>query len=428
MDDHGLSDLRFKGYSNDQLAHQIDALRAGVGSQSFHDAATALVKLSVELAETDRVLRLQLAEIGVTWQGEAAEGGVNATKAASVYADQTAPSVNESATVAASQAGEFSHTRNSAPESKCLRGPTQNTGFDQIMGALGHTTDHAKDVQATNAARDQAVAGMTGYQNGSRDALGRVQTLPVPPGMNLETRPAGVGTDVSRVGFDGPRGGGFTPGGPGAGPGPVTEFPGGGQGTGAPLPGGPGTPGAPGQPPTPGGPGGPGGGQGPHTGVGPFTPLQNPGGAPPGAPPRGVPNPLFVAETAALAGAGAGGAALGQAAEKDRLTRGRPAPGQAAEGAQGQAKPTPDGKQAAGKGAATLGAPPEDEARAVRNAEKFGAKPGKASGTPLMQPASTAKDEEDAEHVRRFGIDSGDVFEDERLISPALLGEDEQAD
>ncbi len=65
----------------------------------------------------------------------------------------------------------------------------------------------------------------------------------------------------------------------------------------------------------------------------------------------------------------------------------------------------------------------------MRNAEKFGAKPGRASGTPLMQPASTAKDEEDTEHVRRFGIDSGDVFEDERLISPALIGdEDEQAD
>lgn len=423
MDDYGLSDLRFQGYTNEQLAHQIDALRAGQGSDSFHGAATALIKLSVELAETDRVLRLQLAELGVTWQGEAAEGGVNATKAASVYADQTVPSVNESATGAASQAGEFAHTRNSAPDSKCLRGPTRASGFDQFMGALGHTTDHAKDVQATNAARDAAVAGMSGYQNGSRDALGRVQTLPVPPGMELETRPAGTGTDVSRVGFDGPRGGGFAPGGPGAGT--ITELPGGGQpGPGGPFsgPGGPGQPGSPGQP---GGPGGP-GNQGPHTGVGPFTPPLNPGGTPPGAPPRGVPNPLFVAETAALAGAGAGGAALGQASEKDRLVRGR----QGAPGAQEPHGQPGQNKQAPGKGgAAALGAPPEDEARAVRNAEKFGAKQGRPSGTPLMQPASTAKDEEDTEHVRRFGVDSGDVFEDGRLISPALIGdEDEQAD
>src|SRR5438874_1434982 len=115
--DYGLSDLRFVGYTNDQLAQQVDGLRNGPGSESFHNAATALVKLSVELAETDRVLRLQLAELGVTWQGEAGEGGVNATKAASIYADEAVPTVDESAKGAATQSGEFTHTRNSAPDS-----------------------------------------------------------------------------------------------------------------------------------------------------------------------------------------------------------------------------------------------------------------------------------------------------------------------
>jgi hypothetical protein len=45
-----------------------------------------------------------------------------------------------------------------------------------------------------------------------------------------------------------------------------------------------------------------------------------------------------------------------------------------------------------------------------------------------MQPAAgSAKGEDDGEHVRRYGIDSEDVFEDDRLISPALIGdEDEQ--
>jgi hypothetical protein len=417
MDDYGLGDLRFKGYSNEQLAQQVDALRGGQGSQSFHDAATALVKLSVELAETDRVLRLQLAEIGVTWQGEAAEGGVNATKAASVYADEAVPSVNESAKGVATQSGEFSHTRNSAPDAKCLRGPTQDSGFDRFMGALGHTTDHAKDVQATNAARDQAVSGLTGYQNGSSDALGKVQTLPVPPGMDLVTRPAESGPGVSPVGFDGPRGAfGPAPGAPGAG-GTLTEIPGGGT----PGPGGPFS--GPGGPGAPGGPGGPlqGPGGGPQTGVGPLTPLQTPAGAGPGGLPKGVANPLYVAETAALASAGAGGALAGDAAEKDRLVRNRPGGGQ-------PQTPGRTPEERLTKGTA-LGGVPEDEARAVRNAEKFGAQPRRQTGAPLMQPASTAKDEEDAEHVRRFGIDSGDVFEDERLISPSLIGdEDEQAD
>jgi hypothetical protein len=130
-----------------------------------------------------------------------------------------------------------------------------------------------------------------------------------------------------------------------------------------------------------------------------------------------VPNPAFVAETAALAGAGAGGAAAGGALEKDRLVRGRPG---------AQSPPGPEGKPA--KGTAALGAVPEDEARAVRNAERFGAKTGKPGASPMMQPAAgSANSEDDGEHVRRYGIDSGDVFEDDRLISPALIGdEDEQ--
>jgi hypothetical protein len=46
-------------------------------------------------------------------------------------------------------------------------------------------------------------------------------------------------------------------------------------------------------------------------------------------------------------------------------------------------------------------------------------------GGSLMQPAvASAQDEEDASHVRKYGIDSGDEFEDDRLISPALIGED----
>jgi hypothetical protein len=127
---------------------------------------------------------------------------------------------------------------------------------------------------------------------------------------------------------------------------------------------------------------------------------------------------MLVAETAALAGAGAGGAAAGEAAERDRLVRGKP--GGAQPGTQG-----PEGKS--GKGAATLGAPPEEEARSVRNAEKFGARQAKPGGAQLMQPAAgSAKGEDDGEHVRRYGIDSGDVFEDERLIAPSLIGEDDE--
>lgn len=412
--DFGLRDLRFAGYSNEQLARQVDGLRSGAGSESLQNAARALVSLAAGLAETDRVLRLQLAEIGVSWQGQAAEGGVAATKDASVYADEAVPSVSESAKGITTQSGQFSHARNSAPDSQALCGPTQLNGWDRFNGWIGHTTDHAEQVRATNAAREQAVAGMNGYQSGSADALGRVRALPVPPGMDLVTRPAGTGTDVSGVGFAGPRGAGapgFGGSGAGAGGGGVPGIPGG------PTPGvpfsGPGDPGNPGLPGPPGQPG-------PTTGVGPPPPPSPIPAGNPAPLPKGVPSPLFVAETAALAGAGAGGAAAGAAAERDRLVRGRPGmPGQ---------PPAPGTPQqpAPGKGPSALSSVPDDEARAVRNAEKFGAKPGRQTGTPLMQPAAGAAGDEDAEHVRKFGIDSGDVFEDDRLISPALIGDEDE--
>jgi hypothetical protein len=136
---------------------------------------------------------------------------------------------------------------------------------------------------------------------------------------------------------------------------------------------------------------------------------------------------MFLAETAALAGAGAGGAAAGAAAERDRLVRGRPGAGP---GAVPGGAPASEGKAPPGRGAtppgAPLGAPPDDEARSVRNAERFGAKVGKPGAPPLMQPATgSTPGEEDAEHVRKYGIDSGDVFEDGRLIAPALIGDDD---
>jgi hypothetical protein len=430
--DHGLGDLRFEGYDNEALAGQVDALRNGPGSSSLQDAARALVTLAGELGETDRILRLQLVDIGVSWQGQAADGGTQATQAAAVYATDAVKPVGESAAGVATQSGEFSHTRNSVPDSGTLRGPTQMNGVDRFCDLFGHTTDHAKQVQATTAARDQAIACMNGYQSGSQAALGQASALPVPPGMDLVARPVDTGTQVSSVGgLPVGGGGGFTPGGStvpgpvGGGGGDLTGgvpggFPGGGPGgTAGELPGGlPGGP-VPGQ--VPGAPavGGPGG----RVGVGPVTPT--PGGLPvEGAPPvgpRGTPS-LFVADAAAIAGAGAQGAAVGATAEKDRLVRGRP--GGAVPGEEGA-----PGRSGGQKGATPLAGEPPEEARSVRNAERYGARLGRPEGNSILQPATgSAPDEEDGEHVRKFGVESGDLFEDGRMTSPSSIGDEDELD
>jgi hypothetical protein len=402
--DHGLRDLRFEGYGHHELADQIDGLRHGRGSEGLHRAAAALMYLAKSLAKTDAVLRLELAKIGVEWQGQAAEGGTAATENASIFADDAVKPVTVSSGGVDSQGDSFTHTRNSAPDSGTLRGPTEQNGIDQFAGFLGHTTDHARRVEATNAARDQAVADLNGYNSASQDALNRYRPLPVPPGMDLNAQPVDDGTSVSSVGGPSVGGAGLVPGGsgvPGA-PG-TTGFPGGGPG-GPPFAGPPGTP----------GPGLPGGG----TAIGPMNPpLTGPPATGPGGLPgalRPVVSPLFMADAAAMMGAGGAGAAAG-GAERDRLARGGRGAGSAGATAGG----------AKGGGVPVAGVP-DDEARAARNAERFGAKTGKPAGSFMQPAAGSARREEDEEHVRRYGIDSGDVFDDDRRVAPQALGEDDE--
>jgi hypothetical protein len=396
--DYGLSNLRFDGYSNEQLAAQVEGLRDGSGSETLYNAVSALASLAKGLTDTDQTLRDQLQEIGVTWQGEAAGGGTDATENASIYAGDATSPVQDSAKSVDTQGASFSTTRNGAPEAGTLRGPTEENLGDKVSGFFGHTTDHTKDVRATNQARDQAVDGMNGYQQSSSSALQNSQALPVPPGMNLVAQPVEQPIGTTHVQ-------GVTPGG---GLSPAGGGPGGGPGGGGPLLSG-GVSGTPGGPTNVGLPGS-------TTGIGPTT---TPGQLPtiPGAGPGGLRaplGPLAMAEAAAVMGAGGAGGA-GAAAQGERTVRGG---GGGAGGA---------GAKALGKGATPLGAAPEEEARAARNAERFGARTGRP-GSSIMQPAAGGRrgeGEDDSEHVRRYGIDSGDVFEDDRVVAPESIGDED---
>jgi hypothetical protein len=117
---------------------------------------------------------------------------------------------------------------------------------------------------------------------------------------------------------------------------------------------------------------------------------------------------MLMAEAATAMGAG-GASGAGAGAERDRLAR--------------------TGKPGAGslKSGVPLGAAPEEDARAARNAERFGAKTGRP-GASIMQPAAagrSAEDEEDKEHVRRYGVESSDVFDDDRVVAPESIGDDD---
>jgi hypothetical protein len=393
--DHGLSDLRFSGYDNEALAQQVDGLRSGLGAGSLNDAVSALMALAEGLADTDEALRQQLAEIGVSWQGEAADGGTSATENASIYAEQSQGPVTDSAQGVESQSDTFSTTKNGAPDSGSLRGPTELNGVDQFAGFFGHTTDHAQQVKDTNASRQAAIDSMNGYQANSSQAIDKSQALPVPPGLSISAQPVGMTTHSSSVNYVGPNSG-LVPGStPGSGPAPSFT-----PGTNPvnPLP----TTGP--NPPVP---------NPPITGPGPLP--GNPS-IPTTAPPlpsalRAAVNPLLMADAATAIGAGS--ATAGPGAERERLARNPAAKGPV-------------------KNGVPIGSAPDEEARAARNAERFGAKTGRPAGS-IMQPAAAAtgrnvEGEEDQEHVRRYGVESSDVFEDQRVVAPELIGDEDDDD
>jgi hypothetical protein len=262
-----------------------------------------------------------------------------------------------------------------------LNGPTEQNGVDQFMGFLGHTTDHAKQVKETNAARQQAIDAMNNYQQNSVDALNKSSALPVPPGMNLNVQPVDTGTHVSSVGSSvgNGGGGGFTPSGLAPG-GSTAGLPSGGSG-----------PGGGGLPPV-GGPGQPVTGAPPLTGGGPLPGNPSfPSTTGPLNPALRAVNPLLMADGERVSRTGGG-------AQRGPVKNGVP-----------------------------LGTAPEEEARAARNAERFGARSGRP-GSSIMQPAAAGRNQEgedDAEHVRRYGVESSDVFDDERVVAPESIGDDD---
>jgi hypothetical protein len=217
----------------------------------------------------------------------------------------------------------------------------------------------------------------------------------------------------------------FGPFAPGA-PGPAGSVPGG-AATGAGFPGAEGTGGMVGNVGTPGKVGTPGGvgprsgfvgdagavaggaeqvlGKGKIVGSGPQAPTV-PGQV--GGPFVAVPKsgPAVGDLGAAAAAVGAGGVGGATSGEQERQGRGFGS-GAAASGKPVQQLP--------------LGELPEEEAAALRNSEKLS--PRKETGKAGFLERAAPQDDEDAEYVRRFGIDDKDLFADQRMVSPDLIGD-----
>jgi hypothetical protein len=424
MSGEQLTDWNFNGWSNQQLADEVQKLGAGSGqlSRQFAKASETLRGLADSLQDVDEVLRNQLKTLGIDWGGTAGEKGQETTKVTSEGFDDAGQATVGNSDAVARQGESTSTARNSAPESQSLRGDTEKNLLDKGAGFIGIETDHAAEVEATNRARQQAIDSLNGYTSNSQSAIDSFRTPNQPPDIVVAS--AAVATPV------GPAVGTPQAGAPGIHGGPA-------------FTGSPGSPGSPGVPvgPTPNIPGN-------ATGVMPGTGTPNPIAAGPGLPkPFGVPPIGLAAATAAATGlAGATGAAKGP-----QVVGGGRGPSQApktpiapagpkgapstigaggGKGGAGAGVGGPGGPGAAGKGVVTPGAAsgvgPEANRAAAGAAAGKGGVGGKGAGS-LMSPAASAakgEGEEDGEHVRKYGVDSDEMFGDDRMVVQSVIGED----
>ncbi|MBE1499971.1 hypothetical protein H4696_007071 [Amycolatopsis lexingtonensis] len=110
-------------------------------------------------------------------------------------------------------------------------------------------------------------------------------------------------------------------------------------------------------------------------------------------------SPGEIGAGAAAVGAGAAGGALSGDKERQRREKGQP---------KGPVRPLPVGEL------------PEEEAVALRKSEQISPKQQRGEARFLSE---AAPQEEDAEHIRRFGVDDQDLFADQRMVSPDVIGD-----
>lgn len=419
-----IADFNFDGWSNGDLAQEVQKLGQGDLARKFASASEVLRELAGTLQDVDNEVRNQLKVLGIDWGGAAGELGQEKTKVSAEGLTDAGEATRGNSDAVARQSESTTTAHYSSPPPQDLRGDTEQNWKDKLGSVVGIETDHAKEVEAANRARQQAIDSLSGYTNNSQNALDSFRTPNPPPDITVSS--AAVATPV------GPQVGTPQVGAPG-----ITGGPG--------FTGTPGSPGAPGVPlgPTPGIPGS-------ATGVIPGTGTPGPIAAGPGLPkPIIGPSIGLTAAAAAASGlAGATGAARGaqvvgggrgpSQAPKTPIAPAGPkgAPSTIGGGKAGSGGPGAPGggagaggTGAAGKGAIAPGTAAgvgPDANRPGASAAGKGGVGGKGSGS-LMSPAASAakgEGEEDGEHVRKYGVDSDEMFGDDRMVVQSVIGED----
>ncbi|RZS44557.1 PPE family protein [Herbihabitans rhizosphaerae] len=399
-----LDQARYAAMSTEELVTEVTRLSTGPGSQSFHDAVSQLEGLTGHLSRADKTIRDKMRELGVTWTGQASEGSQAVGAQQADYGGSAGHGTTGTARATTGAGESYDRAFNGSPDPNDLAQSTQWRQPEQQT--IAPWDDYTQQANAEEAKRQQAIQSLEGYGRDSQTQLDGFRPLPEPPPLNLDSGAVVGGTGSTSVSGWTPTGSG-TPTGV-SGLGSTTGLPTGGGASHIPTINNPGTPPVAGPPGTP--------GPGPIVGPGPVPgggPISNvPGGGLPIRPGMGI----DAAQAAALAASGLGGGVVDD--EERRARPGSRGPG----GAPGVPKP----------GAVPLGAPDAEEARAARNAERVAPRQAPRAGG-LMSPAAMAGagagapgEDDDLEHKDKYGFGDPEMFEDDTLVAPATIGEDDE--
>ena len=162
----------FDGWSNERLATEVQKLSSGQLAHKFADASDGAARPGEQPERRRRGAADQLKALGIDWRGAAGEKGQEKTKV-------SAEGLNDARRVDRAELGRDSASRARAPalpatarlSRKTLRGDTEQNFKDKVGGFFGVETDHAAEVEATNAARQQAIDSLNGYISNSQSSL-----------------------------------------------------------------------------------------------------------------------------------------------------------------------------------------------------------------------------------------------------------------
>jgi hypothetical protein len=443
---------RWRGHEHRELYQMINA---GPGANASDAQNQYWQSLTKELKEVDDELNKALGDMKATWEGTASDSANTASTPLQTWAGdaQTGSTVMHASTV--DQAEFVSTARHEMPPPVEVTTPAPSTWQKITAGAAiltgdggpaaavaAQAADHEAQEAAMDAAAQKAVDTMTTYESNSTWNRNTLGTFVAPPDVVVETTQPTGGSGVSgpigsAAGFgnlpgtrEGNAQGSFQYSGPpGGGSGTYNPPPGGGSGVNPPGSGGTGSgvlpghgsqtdpsyvaplPPAPPNPyPTPAPPPNP--GPGPIYGNPPGGPYPLPTGTLPGDPSSGPSN---------LQGRPGGGPGTSG-------FRGGPG-GQGGFGGPGGAGFDPDGSRSAGQlgrgGMAGYGAP--GEGVLGRGGPGGAGARGGMSGGP-MGGAQSQGDEDEEHFSPDYLLETTDVFGDDRMVSPAVIGDDPKID